>query len=166
EIRKRHDPKVRRWMPHITMIYPFVVREQFAAVAARIEPICRQLEPIDLVLGRIETFRHRHERYTLWLAPEPVEPLVSLHDALWRAVWNTEPPARRFRPHLSIGRVEGHQARQRLVDELTARWQPLRCRIDRLSLIWRSEPPEDVFRIGVDIPFRQNGMPLNETNCL
>lgn len=32
-IRQEHDRHVRRWMPHMTMIYPFRPKEQFATMA-------------------------------------------------------------------------------------------------------------------------------------
>jgi hypothetical protein len=39
----------------------------------------------------------------------------------------------------------------RLAADLQAAWTPVVFRVDRISLIWRGEPPDDVFRIGETI---------------
>ena len=33
QIRRQHDRKIRRWMPHITLIYPFCEPSHFQSVA-------------------------------------------------------------------------------------------------------------------------------------
>ena len=39
-IRAAHDRKLRRWMPHITPIYPFLPAGEFEAAATRLVPAC------------------------------------------------------------------------------------------------------------------------------
>ena len=39
-IRAGHDRKLRRWMPHITLIYPFLPAGEFEAAATRLVPAC------------------------------------------------------------------------------------------------------------------------------
>ena len=36
QIRKVHDRKIRRWMPHITMIYPFCPEAEFARITEEV----------------------------------------------------------------------------------------------------------------------------------
>jgi hypothetical protein len=40
----------------------------------------------------------------------------------------------------------------RLVSELQAAWQPVRFTVTSVSLIWRGEPPDDVFQVGTTVP--------------
>jgi len=153
-IRRKHDEKVRRWMPHITLIYPFVPRERSDAVAERLLAACRTISPFQLELAAIRTFRHQRGRFTMWLDPEPNEPVAQLYGALWRATWDEPVPSggRPFRPHLSIGQVRGQSQMHELVDQLQFQWRPLGFLVDRVSMIWRRDPPDDIFRIDRQIP--------------
>jgi 2'-5' RNA ligase len=53
----------------------------------------------------------------------------------------------RFVPHLSVGQVKGERTLIELLENLQADWHPLDFRVNEVSLIWRSEPPEDVFQL-------------------
>jgi hypothetical protein len=39
------------------------------------------------------------------------------------------------------------------VTELQAQWKPVRFGVKDVSLIWRNEPPDDVFRVAETIAF-------------
>jgi 2'-5' RNA ligase len=109
----------------------------------------------------LRTFRHG-SNYTLWLAPEPNEPLVALQTSLWRVVPDCDDTQRHtngFTPHLSIGQVRGHGARGRLTAELQAAWMPVRFSISDVQLIWRGDPPDDVFQIGERIVLGHSSAP-------
>ena len=56
-----------------------------------------------------------------------------------------------FTPHLSVGQVQGHEAMKELQAELQVSWQPLTFVADKVSLIWRGQPPDDIFRIDRNI---------------
>ena len=161
-IRAEHDRKIGRWMPHITLIYPFFPAEGLEAAAARLAPACAVLRPFALRLSAFDTFRHHRESYTVWLRPEPEEPLPELQAALWEAAWGRDaprPPWRRFRPHLSVGQVRGRPALVRLLEELRRGWQPVDFGVERVSLIRREDPPDDVFRVVRELPL---GEPAGE----
>lgn len=150
-IRLRHDEKVRRWMPHITMIYPFWPQEEFPRAVDLLRAVCCGFEPFELTLARFDTFDHGRGRYTMWLDPQPSEPLEALQAACVRALaipWGQGPFRLRFRPHLSVGQIRGRTERDRLIAELSAGWKPITFVVRELALIWRKDPPEDVFRIG------------------
>jgi hypothetical protein len=51
-----------------------------------------------------------------------------------------------------VGQAQGRENVERLVEELQAAWEPLSFIVDRVSLIWRREPPDDVFRVAETIP--------------
>lgn len=147
-IRRRHDRQYRRWMPHVTLLYPFRPREQFGDAAAALAQACRAVEPFQVELAEIRTFE-RPGDCVLWLAPEPAEALRRLHEALWRAVPDCDdlrafPDG--FTPHLSVG-----QARPERLGELLAGlqrgWRPLRFQATDIGLIYRRQPPDDVFRV-------------------
>jgi 2'-5' RNA ligase len=150
-IRQVHDRHVSRWMPHITLLYPFRPHHEFDSLAARFSAVCATIERFRLALTEVRYFRHRRDSYTLWLAPEPKEALVHLQALMEKVVPDCNDVSRRqggFTPHLSVGQVRGGREMIELKETLQASWQPLAFTADEISLIWRGEPPDDVFRIG------------------
>jgi 2'-5' RNA ligase len=149
-IRQKHDRKVGWWMPHITLIYPFVPKSEFNRVARELLRACKSVSPFDVTLARFDAFAHGKGHHIVWLAPEPADPVLDLHAALWSVVCedeDLESGLRHFRPHLSVGQVRGTANAATLVEELRANWSPVRFRVDSVHFIWRGEPPDDVFRV-------------------
>ena len=56
-IRRLHDRHFQRWMPHITLLYPFRAREEFAALAEHFSVVCRAIEPFRIELEEMRFFR-------------------------------------------------------------------------------------------------------------
>jgi 2'-5' RNA ligase len=153
-IRKKHDRKIRRWMPHITLVYPFLPREQLGTARRFLADACGETSAFEIQLAAFNTFRHRRDNYTVWLRPEPEEPLVKLQAALCQATQEAggSGTSKPFQPHLSVGQVTGRAKMVALVAQLQAAWSPLRIRISSVAMIWRNEPPDDVFRVAAEIP--------------
>ncbi|GAK55917.1 hypothetical protein U27_02878 [Candidatus Vecturithrix granuli] len=150
-IRREHDRHVRRWMPHITMIYPFRPKEFFATLAESFLKVCQAIEPFEIQLLRLRFFHHGRQQYTLWIAPETDEPLMALQTALWQVTPDcnaTRSFKRGFTPHLSIGQVGGKAEMEQLRDHLQSQWQPLTWTVKEVNLICRNQPPDDIFRVG------------------
>ena len=138
-------------MPHITMAYPFRPREEFEAVAATLAAAFREVCPFTLELARFFHFEHGNERYTLWLEPEPREPLLRIEEALTRALPDCNDVSMYsfgFTPHLSIGQVTGTERMEELKAALQRDWEPVSFRVAEVSLVWRGDAPDDVFRVG------------------
>jgi 2'-5' RNA ligase len=150
-IRRVHDRHFKRWMPHITLLYPFRLRHEFDCLADQFSAVCQGIEPVQVELTEMRWFRHRRESYTLWLAPEPKEALVRLQAALGSVVPDCDDVVRHrdgFTPHLSVGQVRGQRQMLALQQALQEAWQPIAFTARAISLIWRGEPPDDVFRVG------------------
>jgi poly(A) polymerase len=136
-------------MPHVTLVYPFVPADALPAALPLVARACEDFPPWEVALGRFERFAHRHANFTVWLAPEPEEPLVRLQVALAAPFPGCDGVARfarGFTPHLSVGQAQGDDALRRLMSELEA-WTPLRFTAREVSVIVRGAPPDDVFRV-------------------
>jgi len=109
-IRTKHDAKVRRWMPHITLVYPCLPVADFPAAQERLAAACRDIPAFEVELAEFRTFRHGRGNHTIWFAPKPESDLIELQAVVQRATVGeasgSKPP--RFRPHLSIGQVNGN----------------------------------------------------------
>ncbi|NLF68734.1 MAG: 2'-5' RNA ligase family protein [Candidatus Anammoximicrobium sp.] len=160
-IRTKHDSKVRRWMPHITLVYPCLPVADLPAAQERLAAACRDIPAFEVELADFRTFRHRRGNHTIWLAPKPESDLIGLQAVVQRAAVGEaagggRPP--RFQPHLSVGQVQGNVEMLRLVAELQAAWQPVRFVVSGISLIWRDEPPDDVFQVAATVPLSTRAM--------
>ncbi len=155
-IRERHDRQARRWMPHLTLIYPFRGTEEFEALLGPFSAACRSRLAFELRFQEIRHFRHGAASATLWLAPEPEEPLLELQAALQAIVPDCDEASRHeggYTPHLSVGQFRG--SRSGLLEfqgRLQAAWRPLSFEVREVCLIRRGQPPDDIFRVERAIP--------------
>jgi 2'-5' RNA ligase len=157
-IRAEYDRQIRRWMPHITLLYPFRPRAEWDAVLEPLSEACARIEPFAVTLGSFNCFRHGRDA-ALWLAPEPKARLVALQTALWRAVPDCDDTRRYdggFTPHLSVGQVPAVRA-DSLLAGLQENWVPVTFAAAEVQLIWRDDPPGDVFRVGEQFELGQEG---------
>jgi 2'-5' RNA ligase len=152
-IRRVHDRQFRRWMPHVTLLYPFLPRAELpGAIPAAAEALAR-VAPFEVVLARLDAFRHRGDAFTLWLAPEPKDALVALQAALVRRLPECDATGRfagGFTPHLSVGQARGEEGLRRLRRALDG-WKPLAFTARQVTIVVREPPPDDVFRTFAEV---------------
>ncbi len=154
-IRRIHDRNFRRWMPHITLLYPFAERVDFADVTTSLAEAAEQIAPFSVDLNRFDAFKHR-KSCTMFLVPEPADEIARLHSALISHLPDYDDTAQfsgGFHPHLSIGQFQHrslHTEQQRLQTE----WQPIQFEIETLSLIYRSSETNDRFVVAEQFPFQ------------
>ena len=161
-IRQRYDKTFKRWMPHLTLICPFVPREMFDQAAKVIRRVCRSLEPFDVQLTDVTYFSHGKGFYTLWTKPEFNEPLYRLHDELSHRLLldvGLDAWEERFRPHLCVGQVRGTAKTVAAVQEISKVWNPVRFTVSNVAMIWRNNRPDDVFRVDRDVGLGRSARP-------
>jgi len=154
-IRRVHDRHVERWMPHVTLLYPFRPREMFDEAAGMLRATVKDIEPFGVRLREFRHFRHGRTGYTIWLAPEPDDALKQLQDRLQAALPDCDDVSRYgagFTPHLSVAQVRGSAALEELTRSLRESWRPIVFRATQVSLIWRDAPPNDVFQVDRSVP--------------
>ncbi len=149
-LRKQYDRNYRRWMPHITLIHPFRPVTAFEQVMPALAQTCSSLVPFKVQLTRFDFFAHSRGNATLYLVPEPARPIKVLQRTLLEIVPDCDDVtffAGGYTPHLSVGQT-GNQEAQALCSGWQARWHPFEFTLANVYLIWRNDPPDDVFRIG------------------
>lgn len=154
ELRRTHDRHFRRWMPHITLIYPFRPVSEFESLTPLLAEVCGKTAPFEIHLANFGHFDHGGQNAVLYLIPEPVQPLRLLQAAIQSKVPDCNDVSRfpgGYAPHLSVGQVRGNKARASSHAWQTA-WRPIIFTVTHTSLIWRNNPPDDVFRVGPVLP--------------
>ena len=157
-IRRQYDRHLKRWMPHVTLLYPFRPRPLFAEAEPELRRACAGMQPFRSTLSELRYFAHGRGRFTLWFAPEPAEPFIRLQAALQQKCSDCDDASRHgagFVPHLSVGQAAGRsQLRERLA-ELRASWRPIAFDVSEIALIWR-EGDEDPFAVDRAIALGDN----------
>jgi 2'-5' RNA ligase len=159
KIRSKMDSKFRRWMPHITLIYPFVPYEELKSAFHQLEKYTWNLPAFQLTLREISYFRHRRH-YTIWLKPEPIEPLAKLVEKLnliFPEFNDTVRFSKGFTPHLSLGQAKDKKDLQEKLSFIRKIWNPVSFEVHSFYLIFRHDPPDDIFRVYQEMPFALDG---------
>jgi 2'-5' RNA ligase len=152
-IRRRHDRQVRRWMPHINLLYPFRPQEEFPVLAPAVVAACTSVKPFAITLAEFRFFWHGSGRCTLWLAPEPAEELCRLQAALQAAFPDCDDLARfpaGFTPHLSVGQFPSPRDCESTREQFQAGWQPIAFTVGAVALLARGE--ESPFGVEQRVP--------------
>ena len=151
-MRARYDRHFARWMPHITLAFPFRPKEEFELLAPQFEEACAEIKPFEIELAEFRYFDHGRDSFTLWLDVKPVEPITALQAALMLVTPDCDDAAlfaAGFTPHLSVGQARGEPNMSKLRETLQSNWQALRFQVSEFHLVWRGEKsPDDAFRVG------------------
>jgi RNA 2',3'-cyclic 3'-phosphodiesterase len=139
-IRRRYDRHFERWMPHLTLLYPFRPQGMFDAARPDLERACASVDRFPATLRELRFFAHGRDRFTLWLAPEPAAPLAQLHSALHARFPDCDDVSSHgsgFVPHLSLGQAAGRAELEARLSELRALWNPSTFEVASVALLFR-----------------------------
>jgi poly(A) polymerase len=153
-LRSQHDRTYERWMPHVTLLYPFVPEEHFAEAEALLQEALRTIAPFEVTLSGFSHFEHRGS-VTAWLRPEdrPHGALKALQAALQAALPQCDEQGSKsehgFTPHLSVGQLRRSSPAEirRTLSTWEQDWKAITFQAHEVCLISRhGEAPFEVRR--------------------
>ncbi|MBX7220075.1 MAG: RNA repair domain-containing protein [Blastocatellia bacterium] len=107
-LRQRHDARFERWMPHLTLLYPFLPEAELDEAEPALEYLLAGMPPFTLRLEGIGCFSQAKSN-TVWLRPiaTPVSALQELHEWLKTLFSNCGDKHRAgaFTPHVTVGQT-------------------------------------------------------------
>ncbi|MFW9772167.1 MAG: 2'-5' RNA ligase family protein [Candidatus Thorarchaeota archaeon] len=149
KIRKQYDRQIKRWMPHINLIYPFRPIYDFDNLEPQFNVICQQIPPFEISLKSFNYFTHGHQNFTIWLRPDPMAPIIKLQERILKLVPDCNDLnlyRNGFTPHLSIGQIKGKKVLIETINNLESNWIPQNFLLDRIFFIAREDRKNSTFQ--------------------
>jgi len=156
EIRKQYDRQINRWMPHITLLYPFLPKSIFTAFEKQFSSLCKEIPAFEIILSSFKSFNHGHQKFTIWLEPEPKSLIIDLQSKLLKIVPECNDVnlyKGGFTPHLSVGQIKGRKKLKDAIKTLQNSWKELKFTLSSIYLISREQDKSAKFHIQKQILF-------------
>jgi 2'-5' RNA ligase len=149
-IREKHDRNFRRWMPHITLLYPFRPESEFISLELDFKKVCENIKPFEFALESFKFFHHGKQRYTLWLEPSPQKSIIDLQ----KKIQSVTPDCNDvglfkggFNPHLSVGQITEKELLDETLQNLEHHWKSLQFIVDKIFIIAREQRKNSTFQV-------------------
>jgi 2'-5' RNA ligase len=149
QIRRKHDDKIDRWMPHINLFYPFAPKWGYEKYVKNFRRRCRKFQAFPITLKSFKYFRHRYQRFTMWLHPEPNNLIIHLQRELLKLAPEFNDLNRfkgGFQPHLSVGQFTTYKIHETIA-QFQDTWTPLKFMLDKIYFISRANTKNKAFQV-------------------
>ncbi len=150
EIRKINDRQIDRWMPHITLIYPFRPETEYNTLEKSFSDICKSINPFEIILQDFHYFNLGRQKYTLWLKPEPNDSIITLQAKILEIAPDCNDVNKfktGYKPHLSLGKIKGKSKLDKVINKLQKNWKEINFLLNKVHFISREQNKMSKFEI-------------------
>ncbi len=150
DIRKIYDRNIYRWMPHITLIYPFRPEKEYLNLEKAFTEKCKNIKKFEISLKKIKYFTHRKDIFTIWLDPEPNHSIISLQAKILEITPDCNDVNKfknGYKPHLSLGQIKGKIKLEEIINKLQENWKEVSFLLNNIHFISRKQEKFSKFKI-------------------
>lgn len=150
EIRKIYDRNIYRWMPHITLIYPFRPKKEYLNLERIYSEKCKNIKQFEISLKKLKYFTHRKEIFTIWLDPESNNSIITLQAKILEITPDCNDVNQfktGYKPHLSLGQIKGKSKLDKVINKLQKNWKEISFLLDKVHFISREQNKISKFEI-------------------
>ena len=106
KIRSKYDRAYPRWMPHMNFIFPFVPREKFDDVKARLETAFANFPKFQVKLDQLNKFSQKQGNVTFHLATSNQQKLDEMFELIKLTLPEIPVKHPKFKAHLTLGQCK------------------------------------------------------------
>jgi 2'-5' RNA ligase len=158
DIRIRYDRQINRWMPHITLLYPFRPYEEYDFIVNKFVKVCRSISQFEIILDELNFFHNPNQKYTLWISPSPKKAITGLQHSLLEISPDCNDLnvyKNGFVPHLSLGQCRSKSQTLALIEDIRKKWNKITFLLDQIYFIARTPAKNSKFEIKKSINLRK-----------
>lgn len=112
EVRSKSDRAYPRWMPHLTLLFPFVEVEQFPEIYEKLQNKLKNFGGFQLNFNKIDYFK-QGRNVTMHIKPSNDMKLQELFKAIRDTFPDIQTKHDEFHPHLTIGQFKNSELQQK-----------------------------------------------------
>ena len=134
EIRKRYGADIKKFRPHISLVYPFEVKDQ-ERLFAHIKHSIKDIKSFKIILKKLEKSKREHY---LYLSPiKGKNNLLNLHKKLNSGILNKfkNKDMPKYIPHLSLSNFESKKEIDNAIKELSKEKPIYKTKISAIQLL-------------------------------
>lgn len=135
-LRKKYDKVFRNVKTHVTLVYPFEVKNQ-VELKEHIEYCLQGINSFEIVFEKVR----KSGKYLVLDVGKNRDKLMNLHEKLnsgmLRGFENKEVSI--YLPHITLGRFDSHEDMMKVINELRERGSNFRIMVDKISLLALNE---------------------------
>ena len=155
KIRERYDRQINRWMPHITLLYPFKPAHLFNEIFHDFKKTCKKISSFSIILKEIKSFSHGKNSHTIWVSPEPVKLIKDLQEKLLKIAPDCDDVNKYmngYTPHLSIGQLKSSKGDlTKIINLFQESWNPIIFVVKKIAFISREQGKQSRFQVKKEI---------------
>ena len=150
EIREKYDRNINRWMPHITLVYPFRPESEYLNLERVYSEKCIYIKQFEISLRKFNFFTHGKESFTIWLDPEPSDSIITLQAKILEIAQDCNDVNKfknGYKPHLSLGQIKWKSKLDKVINKLRKNWKEVNFLLDKVHFISREQNKMSKFEI-------------------